>query len=894
MKRLRDRWRSLLLLAMCLGGPAAQADSEVGPTGPIPSGAVVVSRFAGIGGPDTTHAPTATQATSYRSLQSQYLLSGLTQPFQITADGDTLYVSDVGANLIRVYQVSGGGLLFLRNIGAPGSGDGQFNGPEQVAIVGTDLFVTDFGNNRVQRFNKTTGAFVSKFGIAGSSPGQLSQPTGLVYSSATGLLYVSDVGNDRISSFTVGGLFVAQFGSLGTGDGQINNPFVLAIDRRGNIYAADSGNNRVVKFNSRGSYVRNIASGYLQPLGLTIDPADHLWLTVGGSNDIYCYDSSGSYLAYYYGQTPVSIDTAGYFASVRGIAVTSTVSTALFNGQPAVAVVDLGGAGVTGGVHLMSIVNQPVAHPPNGTVPGLGGFQGSIAFDSADNVYITSLSSNTVSKFDKFGSLITSWGSTGTGNGQFNGPYGITIDDNGFVYVADFNNQRIQKFSSSGAYQLQWGTMGSGSGQLNHPSFLANDGAFIYVTDENNNRIQKFTDTGSYVRQWGTAGAANGQFTTPAGLAVDRRRGLVYVAEFGGNRIQQFSVYGDFIKVFVDSTSGSGQLSSPRGLAFDGAGNLYAADSGNARVVQFNGNGTYLASFNATLPNGLGVSPHNQQLYVGTTAGSVVARFGAVSGRNDTIGVYRPSEQSFLLRNSNSIGAATIGVQVQGADAADLPVTGDWNGDGVDTPGLYRPSTTTFYLWDRWYDLALANADYSFAFGTAGDLPIAADWNADGTDGIGVFRPSTGQYLLRSALNTGGADFTFLYGLGGDQPLGGDWNTDGVCSAGGWRSSDGRFHVTNANVNGAVGDNGNYPLGQAGDRALVGDWSHAGYSGLGVFRPANATFYLKYNLDGTAFDSSVVFQPLGVGMLFKDSFEDVVVSASADLPLAGTWGSTPE
>lgn len=892
MKRFHDGWRSLFVLGACLVGAAAHADADAGPTGPAG-----IRTAAASGGPAVARAalaPEVSQSGGYRSLQAQYLLSGLTQPFQITADGDTLYISDVGANVIRVYQVSGGGLLFLRNIGASGSGDGQFAGPQEVAIVGNDLYVADFGNNRVQRFDKSTGAFVSKFGLPGNLPGQFAQPSGVIYNPTNGLLYVSDVGNDRIQSFTLAGNYVAQFSGPGSGNGQLNNPYVLAVDRRGNVYAADAVNNRVVKFNAAGGFLRNIAVGLAAPLGVTIDPADHLWVTTSGSNDIYCYDSTGSYLAYYYGQTPATFDTTGYLASVRGIAVTSTLATPLFNGRPAVAVVDLGGTGVTGGVHLFSIADQPIAHPAGTSLTGLGNFNGQIAFDSADNVYVTSLTANTVSKFDKFGSLITSWGSTGTGNGQFNGPYGITVDDNGFVYVADFSNQRVQKFSSSGAYQLQWGTMGSGNGQFNHPSFLATDGVFIYVTDEGNNRIQKFTDTGAYVRQWGTSGSANGQFQTPAGLAIDRRRNLVYVAEFVGNRIQQFSVFGDFVRVLSESVSGTGALSSPRGLAFDGAGSLYVADSSNGRVVQFNGNGTYLGNFVTSLPNGIGVNPRNQQLFVGTTTGGTVGRFGSVNGKFDTLGVYRPSEQSFLVRSTNTPGAATISAQVQGASSTDVPLTGDWNGDGIDTPGLYRPSTSTFYLWDRWYDLSLANADYSFVFGVAGDLPIAGDWNADGADSIGTFRPSSGQYQLRNALNAGAPDYTFLYGLAGDQPLGGDWNTDGIGSAGGWRASDGNFHVSNAVVNGAVGDNGVYPLGQSGDRAVVGDWTRSGYSGLGVFRPANATFYLKYNLDGSAFDSSVVYQPFGVGTLFKDGFEDLVIGSSADLPLAGTWGAAPE
>src|SRR3990170_5870152 len=83
-----------------------------------------------------------------------------------------------------------------------------------------------------------------------------------------------------------------------------------------------------------------------------------------------------------------------------------------------------------------------------------------IAIDSAGNVYVTTnCPNNLIQKFSSKGSFITSWGSTGSGNGQFNAPGpGIAVGQTGYVYVVDL--WRIQKFSSNGTFITKWGSQG--------------------------------------------------------------------------------------------------------------------------------------------------------------------------------------------------------------------------------------------------------------------------------------------------------------------------------------------------------------------------------------------------------------------------------------------------
>jgi DNA-binding beta-propeller fold protein YncE len=64
------------------------------------------------------------------------------------------------------------------------------------------------------------------------------------------------------------------------------------------------------------------------------------------------------------------------------------------------------------------------------------------------------------------------------------------------IYVADSSNNRVQVFNSSGVFQSTFGSFGSGNGQFISPSGIAvGSGGSIYVTDNNNDRVQVFSPT---------------------------------------------------------------------------------------------------------------------------------------------------------------------------------------------------------------------------------------------------------------------------------------------------------------------------------------------------------------------------------------------------------------
>ena len=187
--------------------------------------------------------------------------------------------------------------------------------------------------------------------------------------------------------------------------------------------------------------------------------------------------------------------------------------------------------------------------------------------------------------------FVLSWGGRGTGNGEFNHPFGVATDSNGYVYVVDgtTDNNRVQKFASDGTFVTTWGTEGDAAGEMNGPMGVAvgPDGS-VYVADTGNDRIQKFTAEGEFITKWGTLGSSAGEFLQPLALAVGPQ-GDVYVADPGNERIQKFSPDGTFLKSW-DLQGGTRLQKIPMGIAVDAVGNVYVTTA-NGEVLKFTKDG---------------------------------------------------------------------------------------------------------------------------------------------------------------------------------------------------------------------------------------------------------------------------------------------------------------
>jgi hypothetical protein len=219
-----------------------------------------------------------------------------------------------------------------------------------------------------------------------------------------------------------------------------------------------------------------------------------------------------------------------------------------------------------------------------------------------------------------------------------------------------------------------------------------------------------------------------------------------------------------------------------------------------------------------------------------------------------TTGLVDPSRGKWFL--FDDVGIATASFYY--GDPGDYPFVGDWDGDGVETPGLYRQSDGYVYLRNS---NTQGNADIKFFFGDPGDVPIAGDFNNDGFDTVSIYRPSNQTFYIINKLGSGdqglgAADLSYVFGNPGDKPFVGDFDGDGVETAGLHRESTGLVYFRNSHTQGNA--DAQFIFGDPGDRLIAGDWTADGTFTPALFRPSNTTMYFRHtNTQGNADDEFI-------------------------------------
>ncbi|MEI6787346.1 MAG: 6-bladed beta-propeller [bacterium] len=162
----------------------------------------------------------------------------------ISFDGTNLFVADVGNNRIQVFDKTGG---FIRKWSG-------VSHPCGLAVDDANVFVANRGTHQVLVYSKA-GTLLRQWGGVGSGQGQFNSPQGIAVD--TQRVYVADTCNHRIQVFDKNGVFIKKWGTAGAVAGQFNQPIVVALDSQ-YVYVLDLWNFRVQIFDKDGGFVRSI------------------------------------------------------------------------------------------------------------------------------------------------------------------------------------------------------------------------------------------------------------------------------------------------------------------------------------------------------------------------------------------------------------------------------------------------------------------------------------------------------------------------------------------------------------------------------------------------------------------------------------------------------------
>ena len=336
----------------------------------------------------------------------------------------------------------------------------------------------------------TSYVFDFSFGSE-SEPGGDHQAPQDVAIDSEGNFYLVDVNANQVHKYDAANTWLMSWGEFGAQNGQFNGPVSITVDSGGNVYVADSGNDRVQKFDQNGNWLLN----FFPP--------------IGGFN------------------SPAGIEA-----------------------------------------------------------------------DGAGNVYVTDSLNHSVYKYDSNGDFVLRVGSaeSGSGNGEFGIPVRhITVSpDSSTIYVIDASNYRIQAFDSNGNYLRQWGSEGSGDGQFDSPWGIAisPDGGTVYVSDTGNRNVQSFDSQGNYLRTLDVQALDPERGLIPVGMTLPSNDTL-YVIEKGVVGIQVVATSdGSFIDLLAENTRGKFRV--PEGIATTANGDFVVVDSQLNQVKVFDAAGNFL------------------------------------------------------------------------------------------------------------------------------------------------------------------------------------------------------------------------------------------------------------------------------------------------------------
>jgi subtilisin family serine protease len=283
--------------------------------------------------------------------------------------------------------------------------------------------------------------------------------------------------------------------------------------------------------------------------------------------------------------------------------------------------------------------------------------------------------------------LVRSFGSSGSGKGQVDAPWGLDIDLAGNLWVADRNNNRVEKYSPDGLFLLMVG------GEVDKTS----KGTIC-------------TAASGHTCGIGVAGSANGQFREPLDVAVTAT-GDILVTDGGNDRVQKLNSNGEYISKFGSSGTGSGQFTEPWGIDTASNGDIWVSDATYFRIERFNSGGTFIQQVGGFEgPRGLEVDSNGHVWVTERTAnrvrelgpaGEALGQFGAAGTGQ---GQFDEPQAVDVKTSGDVLVTDRFNDRVQQFSAKGVFVSEFGNGQVIEPRGVVDAGTGTVYVSNSWKD----------------------------------------------------------------------------------------------------------------------------------------------------------------------------------------------
>ena len=192
-----------------------------------------------------------------------------------------------------------------------------------------------------------------------------------------------------------------------------------------------------------------------------------------------------------------------------------------------------------------------------------------------DGVYLADRDAHQVLKYTTEGELLMALGTRYKAAMQapFNHPSDTAVAPSGEIYVSDgYGNSCIHRFTAAGEHIESFGSPGSGPGQFRVPHSIrvARDGR-IYVCDRENHRVQVFSEDGKFLEQWT-------DFKSPMGIHIDSNQ-IVYITD----QVPRLSI----MTLDGELLARGRTFENGHNVYTDSRGDLYAVDTANQRLQKF-------------------------------------------------------------------------------------------------------------------------------------------------------------------------------------------------------------------------------------------------------------------------------------------------------------------